>query len=365
MESLWVPFKEKQMVSYVGIDVGKRSISAVRLSDGSKADWLETGTSAVHIDGITKWLRTDDIIALEAGNLAFRLTRKMRDHGHTVHVLNPSDLATIYASLKKTDREDALKLARLIQRIPSEELPTVTVPSVREEMNRRLVTEHEHWVKSRTKSINRLHALFVHAGITHLKRTSLLSRRNRDKAIADLDESFQHEAVRLKASIDNIETALAEISDQIQDQLKSEKAYSQLAMSMPGLGPQAAFTLMAFINRGQRFSYASQVSYYAGLVPRVDISGSTVRHGRIVKRGCRPIKRVITQCAWGLIRARHGGPLKDFYTRLYVRIGKKKAVVAVARKMIETFFIMLRTGEFYRGVPPEIFQKKLQYYGLT
>ena len=50
--------------------------------------------------------------------------------------MNPGDLATIYNSLKKTDKEDALKLARLIKSIPREELPEVTIPSEKEEDSR-------------------------------------------------------------------------------------------------------------------------------------------------------------------------------------------------------------------------------------
>ncbi|MCR8640994.1 IS110 family transposase, partial [Leptospira interrogans serovar Ricardi] len=45
----------------------------------------------------------------------------------------------------------------------------------------------------------------------------------------------------------------------------------------------------------KRFSSAKQAAYYAGLVPRVDISGDTVRYGRIINRGCHSIRRVIVQ----------------------------------------------------------------------
>ncbi|EMO01980.1 transposase, IS116/IS110/IS902 family [Leptospira interrogans serovar Pomona str. UT364] len=66
----------------------------------------------------------------------------------------------------------------------------------------------------------------------------------------------------------------------------------------------------------KRFSSAKQAAYYAGLVPRVDISGDTVRYGRIINRGCHSIRRVIVQAAWSLVRCQHGGKVKEFYQKV-------------------------------------------------
>ncbi|MCU0821973.1 MAG: hypothetical protein MUC95_05805 [Spirochaetes bacterium] len=76
------------------------------------------------------------------------------------------------------------------------------------------------------------------------------------------------------------------------------------------------------------------------------------------------IRRVIIQCAWAMVKSEYGGPLKEFYEKLYLRIGKKKAIVATARKMIETFYAIMKSGEFYWGVPDEFILKKMRTYGL-
>jgi transposase len=353
------------MKKYVGIDVGKRSIMVMRIEEGSKTETFSCGTTPAQLEKLMGWISKTDIVVLEAGNLAFRIARMLIAKGCETCVLNPSDLATIYNSLKKTDREDALKLARLAQRIPVNELPTVTIPSEKEEFCRRLVTEQEHWSKTRTKSINRLHSLFVHAGITDVKKSKLRTATNREKAVSLLSEEFLAEARRTLSVIESAEAALSQIGEEMKRLLKEEKEYTTLAMSMPGIGPQAAFTLFAYIGNGSRFSHPSQVSYYAGLVPRVDISGDKIHYGRIIKRGCRQIKRIFLQCSWGLVAAKQGGPLKEFYNRLYPLKGKKKAAVAVARKMLETFYVMLQNGELYRDVPMEVLNRKLKLYGLT
>ena len=79
----------------------------------------------------------------------------------------------IYRSLKKTDKEDALKLARLIKRIPKSELPVVCVPTQKEEHQRRLVSELAFQKKMRTQLINRLHALLAQSGLTDITKKDL------------------------------------------------------------------------------------------------------------------------------------------------------------------------------------------------
>jgi len=77
-----------------------------------------------------KKLRPTDTVALEAGNLAFIIAKEIEAAvGCQVYVLNPPRLALIYGSMKKTDKEDSLKLAHIIEDMKEERLPIVPVPS--------------------------------------------------------------------------------------------------------------------------------------------------------------------------------------------------------------------------------------------
>ncbi len=68
-------------------------------------------------------LRKDDVVALETGNRSFVLAKLIQKQvGCRVYVLNAGKLHIIFKSLKKTDKEDALRIAKFIQRIPEEEL---------------------------------------------------------------------------------------------------------------------------------------------------------------------------------------------------------------------------------------------------
>jgi transposase len=356
---------EENVKNIVGIDIGKKILEIVRKTSNGKIERFKTGTNA---DGETKlinWLKSGDTVVMEAGNQAFRIAKKLKALGYETIVLNPGEVATIYASLRKTDKEDALKLARLAERHPREELPEVSIPTDAEEDSRRLSTEQAFWTQSSTKAKNRLHSLFTQAGFTDITKKHLSTHKNREEYIKLLPERYQNEAKRLVKSLLECDFNLSEIASEMTEILKQNKGYAEIAMSMPGIGPVTTLAFLSYIGDCSRFSKGQQVSYYVGLVPRVDQSGDTVHYGKIIKRGCVPIRRVIIQAAWALVKSEYGGALKQFYERLYPRIGKKKAIVAVARKMMETFYAMITNGELYRGVPQVFIDKKIKSYGLT
>lgn len=350
--------------NFVGIDISKRGMEVLRISGSGKLERFKTKTTQEGEERLINWLKSNDISVLEAGSQTFRIAKRLKEQGFDTIVLNPGDVRTIYASLRKTDKEDALKLARLAQRNPRKELPEVVVPSDEEEDARRLTTEQAHWSKQKTLNKNRLHSLFTQAGLTDITKKDISSHENREKVISYLPERYQREALRLQQSLGLIDENLSAIDAEIRERLQRNSGYTELAMSIPGIGPITTHALLAYLGNCKRFSSGKQVSYYVGLVPRVDQSGETERYGSIIKRGCTPIRRVMIQCAWAMVKSEYGGYLKEFYEKIYLRIGKKKAIVATARKMVETFYAIMKSGEFYWGVPDEIIAKKMKSYGL-
>lgn len=350
--------------NFVGVDIGKKGLEVIRLTENEKHERFRTKTTSAGEKRLYQWLKPNDVVILEAGNQTFRLAKRIRKLGIEAIVLNPGDVKTIYASLRKTDKEDSLKLARLAQRNPRQELPEVAVPNDEEEDARRLTTEQAHWSKQNTINKNRLHSIFTQAGLTDITKKHISTNKNREKAIILLPERYRNEARRLCNTMKMIDENLEAIKKETRERLQANIAYTKLAMSMSGIGLVTTLAFLAYLGDCSRFSSGKQVSYYTGLVPRVEQSGETERYGRIIKRGCRPIRRVIIQCAWSLVKSKHGGILKEFYERLYPRIGKKKAIVATARKMVETFYAMITSGELYWGMPEELIDKKMLSYGL-
>jgi hypothetical protein len=164
---------------YAGIDLGKRTwemaiitrsgkFKVNRQGDAEPEEKVARFSGPAMAEGRLKLyekLEAGDKAALEAGNMAFIMAKEMEKiAGCQERVLNPHNLAVIYATDKKTDKEDALKLAHLATDRPDSRLPTVAVPGDEEMERRKLVSSYRREQKARTQGINRLHAAFVHAG---------------------------------------------------------------------------------------------------------------------------------------------------------------------------------------------------------
>ena len=106
----------KAETRYVGIDLGKRTYEAAFVGKGGKVTMSNGKTYAAGRQALYKRLRAGDKVAIESGNMAFIMAKEMEKAvGCKVYVLNPSHLAVIFGSMKKTDKEDALKLAHIIE----------------------------------------------------------------------------------------------------------------------------------------------------------------------------------------------------------------------------------------------------------
>jgi transposase len=191
------------------------------------------------------------------------------------------------------------------------------------------------------------------------------SKKNRDRVVGLLPQHCNAEAIRITRQLDLVEENLSAIIAEIREVLKEKGGYAHMVMSMPGIGPIGALTLLAYVGDCERFSHGKQLGYYVGMVPRVDISGDTVRYGRIITRGCGPLRRIIIQCANSLVRAKDSGDLGVFYRKLKERKGHNKAIVAVARKMLEVLYAMITSGELYRYTSADTIEKKLKRYGIA
>lgn len=348
---------------FVGIDLGKRTME-VRILEGRNKPIKWNGkTDIIGRKRLYRLLKKGDCVAIEACSLAFKIARELQDKVDVV-VLNPRKLALIYQSKKKTDSEDAMKLAWLIRRIPVEELPVVPLMSEDETDARAAVHEKSFTVGERTRYINRLHSVFVSQGITTMKKSNLKSAPKRRESIELLTGRGLLEAKRLIEIIDVLEEQLADLDEERTEILRSNEL-TPIVMSVPGVGPDTALAFLAFIGTGERFSKSSEVSNYIGLVPKVDQSGDITRYGHINKReGCAPVRRVIVQAAWALVRSSEGGHLAEKYQELRDRRGAGIAIVATARKMGEMLWAMVKTRTNYWFSDNNKYIKKLKNYKL-
>jgi len=267
--------------------------------------------------------------------------------------------------MKKTDKEDALKIARMLETMRAEYLPLVPLPTEAEEDMRRLASSQIFLKKERTRLINRLHALFVNAGITTVAKKDLARDERRRSMLEMLFGVYAEVAGHFVAILAEVEQQIAKLDRSIGKALMDRREQAALLMSIPGVGPVATTTFLGYIGDGTRFATASQVSYYAGLVPRIDVSCDTTRLGHITKSGNPAIRRAMIQAAWTAIRAPLGNPFKDAFERIAATRGRGIAIVAVGRRLLELMYTLITRGEYYMYSSPAERQRKLRYYKVA
>jgi transposase len=139
--------------------------------------------------------------------------------------------------------------------------------------------------------------------------------------------------------------ALSEHLDGVVKKLEAigkNDARIQRLRTIPGVGPRTAEILVACIDDPSRFQNGRQVSAYFGLVPRQYQSGETDRNGRITKRGNPLARTILVECAWASLR--YNPWAKSIYDRICgkQKTRKKKAAIALARKIAVLAWAMLR-----------------------
>jgi len=137
------------------------------------------------------------------------------------------------------------------------------------------------------------------------------------------------------------------VEGQMKEEAKGDEEIERL-QTVPGVGPMISFAFAAHV-AAERFENGAQVSNYIGLVPRVYMSGDTVRYGRITKRGNGYLRALLVQASWSIAWSKNGGKLKERYDYMTKEkgISKKKAVVAIARRLAELLYVLMRDGTKY------------------
>jgi len=338
---------------FVGIDLGKREYTIAIIKEKGKVSTHHGKTSIEGRMALYRLLRKGDRIAVEAGNLAFIMAWEILNIvGSEVIVLNSAKLPFIWDAPTKTDKEDARKLARLVEERRDEKLPIVPLPDKEEMERRETISNYGREMKNRTRAINTLHSLFVKQGITTVVKKNLATVERRAEAIKVLSGREREDAVWQMKYLEMYEQRIKELKDRIKKEAKTDENM-KLLQSIAGVGPIVAYAFVAHVGDGRRFSKGAQVSNYIGFVPRLYYSGTIQRNGHITKRGNGYLRGLLVQAAWAAVLSKSGGALRE---RFIIKTkeqgyGKKKTIVAIARRLVELMYSVLRSKKKYEPKP--------------
>lgn len=341
------PSQSASTQTILAIDLGKyKSVACVHDPATGEFRFTTFETSQAELRRLIAKERPAAVV-IEACLLAGWVHDLCVEGGVRCLVANTASEAWKFKHLKrKTDRDDALRLAQLYL---LGQLPTVTLPPTSVRQWRSLIACRQALVGRRVAVQNRVRALFVGQGLPAPRgarawaAAGLAGMAAWAKPLADCaaDELWRG---LLELSLTEYRQ-LCDLIDQTEaklDALGEQHADVVLLQTVPGLGPRTAETVAAYLHDAPRFQTGKQVSAYSGLVPRQHQSGEMDRRGRITKRGPALLRKMLVECAWCMLR--YNAWARGIYQRLTGggQRRKKQAIVALARKILVRCWAMLR-----------------------
>lgn len=298
-------------------------------------------------------------IALEVGPHSPWMSRQLEALGHEVLVCNASKVALIYRHSRKSDRVDAETLARLA-RLDPRLLHPLHHRSASAQADLAVVLSREVLVRSRSRCIAHVRGVVKSMGDRLPKCSAEAFARRASEEIPEA----------LAPALGPVVEQIASLTRQIRDydrqieKLASEKyPETQLLRQPTGVGPITALAFVLVLEDKRRFAKSRQVAPFLGLVPRLDSSGQANPQLRITKEGNELLRRLLVNCAQYILGP--FGPdcdLRRYGEAIAARggsIAKRKAVVAVARKLAVLLHHLWVTAEVYdplfqsRKQPPQ------------
>lgn len=345
----------KQLGSYLGVDLGdKKHYVCVTDKDGIiLQEFSISNTRKALEDLASSYPQT--ALAMEVGTHSPWISRLLTDAGLKVTVANPRKLRAIYQNDRKCDELDARMLAKLLRVDPSL-LSPVKHGSEQAQKDLLVIKMRDTLVRQRVHIITSIRGLLKSVGLRLPTCSTAFFHHKAEYLLADhgeLSPAFKSGIAALKSITEQIE----EYDQQIHEASRKNHSAAVLLQQIPSVGPITSLAFVLIIEDPQRFKDPRDVGAYLGLVPRRDQSGATDRQLPISKSGNSYLRKLLVQSAQYLLG--HYGPdcaLRTHGLKLAAKGGpgaKKKAIIAVARKLAVMMIVMWQRNSAYNPFPSQ------------
>ena len=345
---------------FFGLDVHKTYIMAAAVDADKNVVFKPRRVSFARFEEwITRTLTPHDEVVLEATTNAWFVHDLLEPGVAKVLVAHPYHVKLIAAAAVKTDKRDALSLAKLLS---ANMIPPVWVPPQHVRDLRAIIAHRNRLISHRTAAKNRMHSVLHAHNLTPPQGDPFSSHNQAWWNTLNLPHS---EKLRLKQDmliINYLSPLLAEVEDELK-QLSTSKHRMPLLpflLQITGVGLITAMTVLSAIGDINRFPSAKKLVGYAGLGGRVRSSGGKHHTGSITKQGRKELRAALVEAAWTAVKV--NPHWKSEFERLKARIGDKKTIVAVARKMLVSIWYILSRREADKYAIEEKTTYKLMLY---
>jgi len=346
----------------IGLDLGDRNTHYCVISaQGEVLVEDKLATSKAGLDGLLTELPSCRV-AMEVGTHSGWVSRHVSKRGHEAIVANARRIAWITQSRRKNDRIDARKLAQLA-RVDLALLAPIRHRGEQAQQELAVIRARAAVIEARTSLINAARGQAKTLG-------ERLGRCDADQVGVEMAEGFPAEVRRV---VEGLLRMVAELTVQIREYDREIHAIAlgypelELFTAIYGVGELTALTFLLTIEDQQRFKKSREVGPFLGLVPGQDQSGQRDVSLRITKEGDRLLRTLLVQCAHCLLRP--GAPDSDLRRWARAKLeqrqmeaekagqkkaggkpkdpGKKRVLVAVARRLAVLMHHLWATGEVY------------------
>jgi transposase len=335
------------MDTTVGLDLGDKESTYVVLGpDGEVSERGKVATAGPALEKLLRRLRQTTVV-MEVGTHSPWVSRFLKGKGQRVVVANPRQLPLITRSQRKNDRNDAETLARL-GRLDEALLSPIEHRGQEAQEHRAIIQARAQLVAGRTALINHIRGTVKAYG----ERLPGCSGPAFARTVATLiPEGLQPALLPVLALVDRYNHVISHYDREVERLAKEVYPESALLRQVPGVGGLTAVAFILTLEEKGRFKRSRQVGAYLGLVPRQQESGERRPELHVTKAGDSYLRTLLVQCAhyimgpfgpdtrlrrWGLKLAGEGSAAR-----------KKRALIAVARKLAVLLHRLWVTGEVY------------------
>jgi len=337
---------------YVGIDTHLKTWMVSIYSDEFE---LKTFGQEPDVDRLENYLHkhypnANLKLAYESGFCGFWIQRSFAKKGINCSIVHAADVPGSNKELiRKTDKVDSRKIARGLK---NNELNYIFIPDEQLESDRQLLRSRTRIVRDTTSVKNRIKAFLKFKGISI--PDEYRSHKWSKKFIVWL-QNIEHNNISSKTAFGSYVDELLflmqkqmQLNKSIENLAKSENYLDNihLLMTVPSIGLLSAMTILTELGDINRFQKQDHLYSYCGLTPDCHSSGDIERIGKVSRRGNIFIKTVLIECAW--VAVRKDPALLLYYKQQLVKMDRNKAIIKVARKLLNRIRYVLKNKAAYQ-----------------
>ncbi len=334
-----------------GLDVGdKYCYLAILDSSGELIEESRVSTSKKALSTLFSKGATRLTVVIEAGTHSRWIARLIEECGHQVIIANPRRLRLIYDSNSKGDRTDAQLLAR-VGRLDQKLLFPIKHRGEEAHADLTIIRSRDVLVKSRTQLVNHVRGIAKGFGVRLKKCSTPSFHRRVRESVDDLPQALKPAVTPLLDILEQLTKEIARFDRVVERIAKERYPETERLKQVTGVGALTSLAYVLTIEDPHRFSNSRTLGPFLGLTSRKDQSGDRNPQLRITKSGDGMLRRLMVGSAHYVLGP--FGPDSDLRRtgfKLASRGGKnakKRAVVAVARKLSVVLHRLWITGEEY------------------